>query len=250
MLGVASSLEVISPSQGLTVVSERSYTVEWTGTGSNSRFTIDLFFCGDMCSQDECGEWVTALCPYGEDGCPDNEGDYDVFMPQPMADTSGSGYKVRVENVADETEYDCSDEFMLMASEEVDEPGMPGGPTLEVTSPSTGDVAIAGDEYTVEFDFDNGYGSPVGRFAIDLFMAGGNGDCGTFFSTICDKPSIGCRDTMGDYDVTIPENAPDGDYRIRVGDFSDDEVFGCSDMFEVVGGQDPIEGSMSFDFDF
>lgn len=45
--------------------------------------------------QDECGEWVTALCPYGEDGCPDNEGDYDIVMPEPMTGTSGSGYKVR-----------------------------------------------------------------------------------------------------------------------------------------------------------
>lgn len=38
---------------------------------------------------------MTALCPYGENGCPDNEGDYDVVMPEPLSGTSGSGYKVR-----------------------------------------------------------------------------------------------------------------------------------------------------------
>ena len=56
-----------------------------------------LFFrvswsCG--ASQDECGEWVTALCPYGEDGCPDSQGDYDVIMAGPESDTDGIPYKV------------------------------------------------------------------------------------------------------------------------------------------------------------
>ena len=46
-------------------------------------------------SQDECGDWVTSLCPYGDSGCPDNEGDYDVTMPMPMAGTgTGAVYKV------------------------------------------------------------------------------------------------------------------------------------------------------------
>lgn len=45
--------------------------------------------------QDDCGEWVTALCPYGEDGCPDNAGDYDITMPEPMSGMDGDGYKVR-----------------------------------------------------------------------------------------------------------------------------------------------------------
>lgn len=48
--------------------------------------------------QDSCGDWVTALCPYGDDGCPDNEGDYDVEMPEPMNDAPGYGYKVRKTN--------------------------------------------------------------------------------------------------------------------------------------------------------
>ncbi|WP_411021411.1 hypothetical protein, partial [Salmonella sp. s37812] len=88
-----------------------------TGTGSDNRYEIDLYYCGSYCMEDDCGEWVTALCPYGENGCPDNEGDYDVYMPQPMDNTSGSSYKVRVENVADESDNDCSDAFYLMASE-------------------------------------------------------------------------------------------------------------------------------------
>ncbi len=37
--------------------------------------------------QDECGERVTSLCPYGNSGCPDSQGDYDIIMPEPMAGT-------------------------------------------------------------------------------------------------------------------------------------------------------------------
>ncbi|CAM9812047.1 unnamed protein product [Laminaria digitata] len=156
-------------------------------------------------------------------------------MPEPMDNTSGSGYKIRVEDVDDESNYDCSDEFFLMASEEHEMPGGGPGPSLTVTSPARNDVAVAGDEYTVEWDYDNGYGSSVGRFAIDLYMQGGTGDCGTFFATICDKPTIGCKDSMGDYDVFIPEGAVSGNYLIRVGVFEDDSVFDCSDRFEIIG---------------
>lgn len=62
---------------------------------------------------------MTALCPYGEEGCPDNEGDYDVVMPEPMVDYTGAGYKVRVADVDNEEDADCSDEFTLLASDEV-----------------------------------------------------------------------------------------------------------------------------------
>ena len=99
-------------------------------------------------SQDECGEWVTALCPYGESGCPDNEGDYDIVMPEPMGGVSGSGYKVRVMDVADEGSMDCSDAFTLIASTEAST--SPDDYSLTVTSPAAGDMAYAGEEYTVE----------------------------------------------------------------------------------------------------
>ena len=93
---------------------------------------------------------MTALCPYGETGCPDNEGDYDIVMPEPMSGTSGAGYKVRVMDIDDEEDADCSDEFYLLASDEAPAVGDSDGPFLEVTSPSDGDVAVAGEEYTVE----------------------------------------------------------------------------------------------------
>ncbi|CAN0591129.1 unnamed protein product, partial [Laminaria digitata] len=99
---------------------------------------------------DECGAWVTALCPYGESGCPDNEGDYDIVMPEPMDGTSGSGYKVRVSDVADAGGVDCSDTFYLMASDEAPTVGETDGPYLFVTSPGKGDTAEAGEEYTIE----------------------------------------------------------------------------------------------------
>lgn len=45
-------------------------------------------------AKDECGDWVAALCPY-ECGCPDNEGDYGIVMPQPLeSPASGGTFKV------------------------------------------------------------------------------------------------------------------------------------------------------------
>lgn len=93
---------------------------------------------------------MTALCPYGEMGCPDNMGDYDVVMPEPMTGTSGGGYKVRVQEVYDEFSVDCSDAFYLLASEEAPVLGGVEGPYLYVTSPMEGDMAMPGGEYTVE----------------------------------------------------------------------------------------------------
>lgn len=145
--------------------------------------------------QGDCGDWVTALCPYGATGCPDSEGDYDIVLPEPLTGTSGSGYKVRVQLASDESTAACSEEFYLMASEEAPLPGDPDGPYLIVTKPEDGDIASAGFEYTVEFDYDNGVGSSVDRFKIDLYREGGSGDCGTWVENICDKPSIGCKDS-------------------------------------------------------
>lgn len=46
--------------------------------------------------------------------------------------------------------------------------------------------------------------------------------------------------SVGDYDVVIPEDTPDGEYKIRVGLFGTDELFACSDTFDVeeVGDDD------------
>lgn len=93
---------------------------------------------------------MTALCPYGEEGCPDNEGDYDIVMPEPLEGHSGSGYKVYVQDIHDEEDGDCSDEFYLLASEEAPAVGDEDGPTLTVTSPAEADIAKTCDEYTVE----------------------------------------------------------------------------------------------------
>ena len=196
------AIRYLSPDSIVSLVarSARIYLMGATCFLAPSSLLINAFrpifeFFLSFLKQDDCGEWVTALCPYGEDGCPDNEGDYDVLMPEPFENTSGSGYKIRVQDVSDESDYDCSDEFYLLASEDTSTMGEEDGPTLEVTAPDAGDVAMAGDEYTVEWDYDDGFGSQVGRFAIDLYTTGGSGDCGTFYATICDKPTIGCKDS-------------------------------------------------------
>lgn len=71
-------------------------------------------------------------------------------MPEPLTGTSGSGYKIRVADVDDESSVDCSDEFYLVASDEAPKAGDADGPYLMVTTPAAGDMAYAGDEYTVE----------------------------------------------------------------------------------------------------
>lgn len=52
-------------------------------------------------------------------------------------------------DIDDEEDGDCSDEFYLMASDEVTTT-VSEDYFLTVTSPESGDVAVAGDEYTVE----------------------------------------------------------------------------------------------------
>lgn len=48
----------------------------------------------------------------------------------------------------------------------------------------------------LQFDYNNGVGSKVDRFSIDLYRAdGGSGDCGTYVTSVCDKESIGCKDS-------------------------------------------------------
>eukprot|EP00904_Undaria_pinnatifida_P003642 jgi/Undpi1/13279/HiC_scaffold_8.g02941.m1 len=244
-LGAVSSLEVTAPSEGLSVVADRTYTVEWTGTEGNNLYEIDLYYCGSSCAEDDCGDWVAALCD-DADGCSDIEGNYDVVMPEPLEGVTGSGYKVRVMDVNDESNTDCSADFTLVASGDSDEA------FLVVTAPEAGNMAYAGDEYTVEFDYDNGVGSSTDRFSIDLYMDdGGDGDCGTYVTSICDKPTIGCKDSQGDYDVTIPEDTVAGEYSIRVGRFEDESLFGCSGTFEVISEHDDslsYEFSYSFDY--
>lgn len=64
-----------------------------------------------------------------------------------------SRQQVRVVDIDDEPDADCSDEFFLLASNEAPQVGDADGPSLVVTSPALGDVAEACNEYTVEVSF-------------------------------------------------------------------------------------------------
>lgn len=57
--------------------------------------------------------------------------------------------QVMVTNAADESDSGCSDAFTLIASSEAPAAGDVGY-SLDVTSPATGDIATAGEEYTIE----------------------------------------------------------------------------------------------------
>lgn len=97
---------------------------------------------------DDCGDWVVDLC-HAEYGCLDDEGGtFDAVMPQP---TGGpGGYKVRVMNAVDEAVAGCSSEFSLVAPDKALSGRRPGKSYLKVTSPAKGDLALSGEEYTVE----------------------------------------------------------------------------------------------------
>lgn len=98
--------------------------------------------------QDDCGEWVTALCPYGTTGCLDNEGDYDIIMPEPPHKTQRN-YKVQVFDLVS-GQSGCSHAFSLVPETEVPTRDDPDGPFLSVVSPMENDGAVAGETYTVE----------------------------------------------------------------------------------------------------
>lgn len=54
-----------------------------------------------------------------------------------------------VTDASDESDYDCSGEFTLVASSDAPEASEMGA-YVTVTSPAEGDTAMAGGEYTVE----------------------------------------------------------------------------------------------------
>ncbi|CAN0146176.1 unnamed protein product [Scytosiphon promiscuus] len=235
------ALEVTSPSVGMTVVAQSPYIVSWEGASPDDRFEIDLYYssCGSysFCFDEvgDCGSWVASLCSEGDLDCMEQDDQASqVVLPEPIAGYSDSGYRIRIAEVDTET-FRCSDDFYLMSSADAAATGEVGGPTIEVIAPSAGSVAFAGEVYTVEFDYDNGFGERVGRFKIDLYNAQGvGGDCGEWVMSVCDKPDAGCLDSQGDYDIVIPAEAEAGEYQIRVGVFGNDAVYACSPSFEVM----------------
>lgn len=57
-----------------------------------------------------------------------------------------------------------------------------------------------------------------------------------------------CTVLVGDYDIILPDETAPGEYKIRVGLFEDEDLFGCSGTFEVVGdGDGPGEFSFFFE---
>ncbi|CAN0212948.1 unnamed protein product [Ascophyllum nodosum] len=246
------ALKIVAPSEGMTVVANEPYSVGWTGASNDDVFEIDLYFCGSysFCFEqdDDCGFFIADLCGEAGSDCVQEDGTAEVVMPEPIAAyagdggglrTSQGGYRVRIQEVGTET-FRCSADFYLMSSDDAAVLGTDGGASLDVVAPNANSMAVAGEEYTVEFDYDNGFGDRVGRFKIDLYISGGDGDCGTWVTSVCDKPERGCHDTQGDYNVIIPATTAAGFYVIRVGLFGEDSVYGCSEPFEVVAPGDEL----------
>lgn len=135
--------------------------------------------------------------------------------------------------------YECSEEFRTIKPEDIPE-------TNEyslITALIEGDVLMAGYDYALTWDYLNGVGSSADRFDIDLYSANGtSGQCGTYVTPLCEKSEIGCRDSDGNYSVTIPHNVTTGDHRIRVGRFEDESIFDCSGIISIAHGDDMQRG--------
>ncbi|AAK14577.1 unnamed protein product [Ectocarpus sp. 4 AP-2014] len=221
------SLTVTTPEEDLVVVSGRTFTVRWNqddGSTTYSRFAIDLYqYQSYAMDEDSCGSWVTALCPYGERGCPDSTGDYDVVLPEPATDLPDSTYRIGVLGVEDGS-FGCSDKFTLTTEQATSKD--PDKYFLSVTAPADGDVAVIGDTYEVQFSYENGVGSSADVFDIDLFTS----DCGTYVAGLCDQ----CKDSGGSHPIIIPMDTDADFYRIRVARVEDPFLFDCSGVFEVV----------------
>ncbi|CAB1111076.1 unnamed protein product [Ectocarpus sp. CCAP 1310/34] len=244
------ALQVLTPAVAEVVVSGRPYIVSWNGASADDRFEIDLHYCGSYsyCFEEaECGFWLANVCAEGDgSGCMSQaDQSSQVTFPEPLGGRSNEGYRIRIAEVGSDT-YRCSDDFYLMSSADAPAAGEEGGPTIEVVAPTADALAIAGEIYTVEFDYDNGFGEQLGRFKIDLYKAwaeDGAGDCGTWVTSVCDKPDVGCLDSQGDYNVVIPADSEDGMYKIRVGLFGDDTIYACSPSFEVVASTTSSSGA-------
>lgn len=102
-------------------------------------------------------------------------------MPEPLAHHSGDGYRVRIVEVGTE-EYRCSDDFYLMDSGDAPVAGEAGGGYIEVLSPTSHSVAMAGETYTVEVRREM-----CGRVfcMTSSFSSGGWGDGESPICTMC-----------------------------------------------------------------
>lgn len=98
---------------------------------------------------DDCGFFIADLCGEGGTECVQEDNTAAVVFPEPIAAFSGDGYRVRISQVGrEETRTRCSDDFYLMSS--TDAVGISAEATVEVITPSSDSMAVAGEEYTVE----------------------------------------------------------------------------------------------------
>ncbi|CAM9852569.1 unnamed protein product, partial [Laminaria digitata] len=139
----------------------RPYKVEWesteAGRGGNSEVDIDLYYCGDSCQENECGEWVANLCVTDPEGCATADYGHEIMMPMPVSGRSSWGYKIRVTDGRSSPISGCSDEFSLVPHADLlselflkEVLGEEAEAFLVVTSPVEGDLAVAGEDYTIE----------------------------------------------------------------------------------------------------
>ncbi|CAM9402195.1 unnamed protein product, partial [Sphacelaria rigidula] len=87
---------------------------------------------------------------------------------------------------------ECSAPFTLVSSENMPVEGEQGGATLEVLLPGVNNNFTAGEDGVIEFTYNNGIGSSVDRFSIDLYAADSCGS-GSPVAILCHKPDVGCR---------------------------------------------------------
>lgn len=110
------SLNVTAPLDGDIAVAGHEYTLQWkylNGVGSAAdRFDIDLYSATGRSGQ--CGTYTEALCDKSMIGCRDRDGEYLFTIPH---DVALGEYRIRVGRFEDESIFDCSGVFHIVADE-------------------------------------------------------------------------------------------------------------------------------------
>ncbi len=192
-------LEVTGPGQGDEWVVGEDGQITWTALNVDGTIHLELYLHNSY--EMDIASGVNA-----------DAGSYTWIMPEEVE--PGNGYRIYIESDDDADVNDLGDNFTVVA-------GGGGGPTsIEVTSPSNNDHWSIGGTYTIEWESED----PVGTVRIDLYHIN------TFEMSITDDIDM----VNGQYQWTIPENAPTGNgYRIYIESNVDPDVNDQSSNFWI-----------------
>ncbi len=194
------TVSVISPN-GSSWNAGGKYPITWNYTGNPGPVRIDLLKGGSKVST------ITPSTAVGANGT----GSYSWTIPGTEA--SGSNYQIKVSSTAISSCTTTSSAFSI------------AGPTVNVTSPTSGETLAATGKYPITWSYT---GSP-GPVSIDLLKSGSK------VSTIIASTAVGANGT-GSYSWTIPGTEASGsNYQIKVSSTAISSCTTTSSAFSITG---------------